>query len=174
MGCSPWGREESDSTERLHFHFSLSCIGEGNGNPLQCSCLENSRNGGARWASISGVAQSWTRLKQLGSSSSSFVQVSEAKEQSRPLTLLLTYLDSALTTAVGVSHTCFEGQVQFISVTQSCPTLCDPMDCSPPICPWGVSRQKYWSGKSCSPPEDLPNPGTELGSPAWQMDSLLA
>ena len=47
MGCSPWGREESDTTERLHFHFSLSCIGEGNGNPLQCSCLENPRDGGS-------------------------------------------------------------------------------------------------------------------------------
>ena len=47
VGCSPWGREELDTTERLHFHFSLSCIGEGNGNPLQCSCLENPRDGGA-------------------------------------------------------------------------------------------------------------------------------
>ena len=47
VGCSPWGRQESDTTERLHFHFSLSCIGEGNGNPLQCSCLENPRDGGA-------------------------------------------------------------------------------------------------------------------------------
>ena len=45
VGCSPWGREESDKTERLHFHFSLSCIGEGNGNPFQCSCLENPRDG---------------------------------------------------------------------------------------------------------------------------------
>ena len=71
MGCSPWGRKESDTTERLDFHFSLSCIGEGNGNPLQCSCLENSRGGGAWWAAISGVAQSLTRLKRLSSSSSS-------------------------------------------------------------------------------------------------------
>ena len=47
VGYSPWGGEESDTTERLHFHFSLSCIGEGSGNPLQCSCLENSRDGGA-------------------------------------------------------------------------------------------------------------------------------
>ena len=69
VGCSPWGREESDMTERLHFHFSLSCIGEGNGNPLQCSCLENPRDGGAWWAAIYGVAQSWTRLKRLSSSS---------------------------------------------------------------------------------------------------------
>ena len=59
-GCSPWGREESDTTERLPFHFSLSCIGEGNGNPLQCSCLENPRDGGARWAAVYGVVQSRT------------------------------------------------------------------------------------------------------------------
>ena len=62
-GCKPWGHQESDTTERLHFHFSLSCIGEGNGNPLQCSCLENPRDGGAWWAAIYGVAQSRTRLK---------------------------------------------------------------------------------------------------------------
>ena len=57
-------------TERLHFHFSLSCIGEGNGNPLQYSCLGNPRDGGAWWAAIHGVAQSWTQLKRLSSSSS--------------------------------------------------------------------------------------------------------
>ena len=71
MGCSPWGREESDMTERLPFHFSLSCKEEGNGNPLQCSCLENPRDGGAWWAAVYGVAQSWTRLERLSSSSSS-------------------------------------------------------------------------------------------------------
>ena len=65
VGCSPWGRRGSDMTERLHFHFSLSCIGEGNGNPLQCSCLENPRDGGAWWAAIYGVTQSQTRLKWL-------------------------------------------------------------------------------------------------------------
>ena len=70
VGCSPWGREESDTTERLYFHFSLSCVGEGNGNPLQCSCLENPRDGGAWWAAVYGVAQSRTWLKQLSSSSS--------------------------------------------------------------------------------------------------------
>ena len=63
------GSLKSDTTERLHFHFSLSCIGEGNGNPLQCSCLENPRDGGAWWAAVCGVAQSWTRLKRLSSSS---------------------------------------------------------------------------------------------------------
>ena len=70
VGCSPWGHEESDMTERLHFHFSLSCIGEGNGNPLQCSCLENPRDGIAWWAAVNGVAQSRTPLKRLSSSSS--------------------------------------------------------------------------------------------------------
>ena len=70
VGCSPWGSEESGTTERLHFHFSLSCIGEGNGNPLQWSCLENPRDGGAWWAAVCGVAQSWTQLKRLSSSSS--------------------------------------------------------------------------------------------------------
>ena len=69
-GCSPWGCWGSDRTERLHFHFSLSCIGEGNGNPLQCSCLENPRDGGAWWAAVCRVTQSRTRLKWLSSSSS--------------------------------------------------------------------------------------------------------
>jgi len=55
VGCSPWGRDESDTTERLHFHFSLSCIGEGNGNSLQCSCLENPRDRGAWWAAVYAV-----------------------------------------------------------------------------------------------------------------------
>ena len=57
VGCSPWGHEESDTTERLHFHFPLSCMGEGNGNPLQCSCLENPRDSGAWWAAVYGVTQ---------------------------------------------------------------------------------------------------------------------
>ena len=70
VGCSPWGREESGMTEWLHFHFSLSYTGEGNGSPLQCSCLENPRDGGAWWAAVYGVAQRWTRLKRLRNSSS--------------------------------------------------------------------------------------------------------
>ena len=70
-GLQSMGSGKSDTTEWLHFHFSLSCIGEGNGNPLQCSCLENPRGGRAWWASVSGVAQSRTQLKRLSSSSSS-------------------------------------------------------------------------------------------------------
>ena len=71
VGCRPWGRWGSDTTERLHFHFSLSRIGEGNGNPLQCSCLEIPRDGAAWWAAVYGVAQSQTRLKWLSSSTTS-------------------------------------------------------------------------------------------------------
>ena len=67
VGCSPWGRWGSETTDQLPFHFSLSCIGEGNGNPLQCSCLENPRDGGAWWAAVCGVAQNRTRLKRLSS-----------------------------------------------------------------------------------------------------------
>ena len=92
-------------TERLHFHFSVSCIGEGNGNPLQCSCLENPRDGEAWWAAVYGVAQSRTRLKRLSSSRSS--------RKGRPTT----------------------DRHQFSSVTQSCPTLCDPMNHSTPGLP---------------------------------------
>ena len=71
VGCSSLGHEESDTTEQLHFHFSLSHIGVGNGNPLQCSCLENPRDGGGWWAAVYGVAQSQIQLKWLSSSSSS-------------------------------------------------------------------------------------------------------
>ena len=78
MGGGAWwaavhGVAESDTTEWLPFHFSFLCIGEGNGNPLQCSCLKNPRDGGAWWAAISGVTQSQTRLKWLSSSSSSMI-----------------------------------------------------------------------------------------------------
>ena len=67
VGYSLWGRNESHTTERLHFHFSLSRITEGNGNPLQYTCLENPRDGGAWWAAVYRVTQSQTRLKQLSS-----------------------------------------------------------------------------------------------------------
>ena len=72
VGCGPWGREESDTAERLPFHFSPSCIGEGNGNPLQCSCLENPRGGAAWWAAVYGVAQGRPRLKLLSSNRSTY------------------------------------------------------------------------------------------------------
>ena len=81
VGYSPWGHWGSDKTERLHFHFSLSCIGEGNGNPLQCSCLENPRNRWAWWVAVYGVAQSRTRLKWL-SSNLSMIKFSKRKSLS--------------------------------------------------------------------------------------------
>ena len=90
VGCRLWGRTEPDTTERLHFHFSPSCIGAGNGNPLQCSCLENPRDGGAWWAAVYGVAQSWTRLKRLSSSSSITVQGKAFQERKHPQGSLLT------------------------------------------------------------------------------------
>ena len=74
VGRSPWGHYESDTTERLHFYFLLSCIGEGNGNPLQCSCLESPRDRGAWWAAVYGVTQSRTRLKRLSSSRSILIR----------------------------------------------------------------------------------------------------
>ena len=86
VGCSPGGHYELDTTMGLHFHFSLSHIGEGNGNPLQCSCLENPRDGEAWWAAIYGVAQSWTRLKRLSSSSSMF------KIKQGPLAPIISFL----------------------------------------------------------------------------------
>ena len=76
VGCSPWSLEESDRTERLYLHFSLSCIREENGNPLQCSCLENPRDGGAWWVAICGVTQSCTWLKQLSIACLSYEWVS--------------------------------------------------------------------------------------------------
>ena len=121
VGCSPWGHEESDTTERLHFHFSLSCIGEGNGNPLQCSCLENLRDGGAWWAAIYGVTQSWTRLKWLSCSSSLKTQV-----------YLVSKLSSFIYLYIFKSHSCenyelfiFNSYIYFSSVQFSHSVISD-------------------------------------------------
>ena len=105
-----WGREELDTTERLHFHFSLSCIGEGNGNPLHYAFLENPSDRGAWWAAVSGVAQSRTRLKRLSSSS------------------------SRATNTISTVYTVYAAATAAKSL-QSCPTLCDPIDGSPPGSP---------------------------------------
>ena len=151
-------------TERLHFHFSLSCIGEGNGNPLQCSCLENSRDGGAWWAAVYGVTQGRTRLKRLSSSScwDSLCDLHQQQHQwhhrfhglySLLLLLLSRFSRVQLcatpeTAATRLPHPwdspgkntgvgchfllqCMKEKRES-EVAQSCPTLCDPMDCSPP------------------------------------------
>ena len=78
---------ESDTTEQLHFYFSLSCIGEGNGNPLQCSCLENPRDGGAWWAAVYGVTQSQTWLKWLSSAITVKKQRCNAMQRCKQLSL---------------------------------------------------------------------------------------
>ena len=114
VGCSPLGCQESDMTERPHFHFSLSCIGEGNGNPLQCSCLEDPKDGGAWWAAIYGVAQSRTWLKRLSSSNSN-------KLHSQ---LPLQAESRGWHTSENLS------QCMHAKSLQSCPTLCNPMDYS--------------------------------------------
>ena len=95
VGCSPWGRYEFGTTKRLHFHFSLSRIGEGNGNPLQCSYLKNPRDGGAWWAAVYGVAQSQTRLKWLSSSSRmglKGIMLSEISQMGKGIVNGLTYM----------------------------------------------------------------------------------
>ena len=143
-------------TERLDFHFSLSCIGEGNGNPLQCSCLENPRDGGAWWAAVCGVAQSRTRLKRLSSSCSSSTVFrckhwlgdhgSSSRWEQCPWTRVIRSFPTLQLYHLGVppgSHFFFCNQVpektrkQHLDehncclVATSCLTLCDPMDCSP-------------------------------------------
>ena len=82
-GCNPWSHKESHTTERLHFHFSLSRIGEGNGNPLQCPCLENPRDRGAWWAAVYGVAQSRTRLKRLAAAAAEKPSGRQEKKQTQ-------------------------------------------------------------------------------------------
>ena len=120
-------------TERLHFHFSLSCTGERNGSPLQRSCLENPRNRGAWWAAIYGVAQSGTQLKQLSSSSSPcFWWVKYSQDLS-----------------VNILFCC-------------CPTLCDLMDCSP-LGPWDSPGKNTRTGCYFLLKGIFPTQGSNLG-----------
>ena len=94
VGCSPWGQEESDRTERLHFHFSLSYIGEGNGNPLQCFCLENPRDGGAWWAASLGshrVGHDWS---DLAAAAGTFILLGNTSSLFIPRTLLSSQTDT--------------------------------------------------------------------------------
>ena len=117
-------------TERLPFHFSLSCIGEGDGNPLQCSWLENPRDGGTWWAAIYGVAQGQTRLKRLAAAAACVPDLIIVK----------------------------------VKVSQSCLTLCDPMDYTVN----GILQARMLEWVAFPSPRDLPNPGIEPRSPALQ------
>ena len=146
VGCSPWGRKESDTTEWLH--FSVSCIGEGNGNPLQCSCLENPRDRGAWWAAVYGVAQSRTRLKRLSSSRCMILWIAMDSFQCTWVCLIRFN--------VCVSYHC-------LHVRACC--MLSPLGSAV----HGIPRQEYWSGLPFPPPEDLPNLGitcTSLMPPA--------
>ena len=140
VGCSPWGHYELDTTEQLHFHFSLSCIGGENGNPLQYSCLENSRDRGAWWAAVYGVAQTWTQLKRLSNSSRAFYQLGCGVTNNKITST--SHLDSKLLVwcKSNCSFCLFKFAVWycfccFCSVAKSSLTLCNPMDCSMPGSP---------------------------------------
>ena len=163
MGCSPWGLKESDTTERLPFHFSLSCIGEGNGNPLQCSCLENPRDGGAWWASVYGVAQSRTWLKRLSSSSSSiYVTIScralcDPIDGSPPGSPVPGILQARTPEWVAISFSsAWKWKVKGKSLSRV-RLLATPRTTAPqaPLSV-GFSKQEYWSGVP------LPSPVTYM------------
>ena len=152
------GSLELHTTERLHFHFSLSCIGEGNGNPLQRSWLENPRDGGAWWAAVYGVAQSWTRLKRFSSSSMvaqtvnnlpamQETQVQSLGQEDLILCCSLLHLPSILPSMSVFSNEWAIHIAAAAKSLQSCPTLCNPVDGSPPGSPsLGFTRQELWSG----------------------------
>ena len=132
----PWMEEAavhgvSKSQTRLSnfpfaFHFLLSCIGKGNGNPLQCYCMENPKDGGTWWAAIYGVAQSRTLQKQLSSSSSSYLKPTQSE------VLRMGINNPWLTKSTDDSNTAAAAAAKSL---QSCPTLCDPIDGSPPGSP---------------------------------------
>ena len=185
VGCSPWGRSESDTTERLHFHFSLPCTGEGNGNPLQCSCLENPRDRGAWWATVYGVAQSQTQLKRLSRSSSKhsvntyifrvyfvidcymFWQCTNQQRQSSALRSQ--HFDKLRQHMVicGKSEYC-----QSFSHLGLFATPCAVAHQAPLFVEF--SRQEYWSGQPLTSPGDLSDLEIEPRSPAMQEDSLMS
>ena len=171
-------------TERLHFHFSLECIGEGNGNPLQCPCLENPRDGGAWWAAVYGVAQSRTQLKRPSSSSSIrglcslyLPQVLALVKSLQIFTYVFvwkcfhfSWVNSIAKIGKSVDLYLIPLVILRVQSIQSYLTLFDPMDCSPPGSPdHGILQAKIQNGLPFPSLGDLPEPGIEpesLMSPA--------
>ena len=160
VGCSPWGRTESDTTEWLHFHFSLSCIGEANGNPLQCSCLENPKDNGA---AIYGVAQSRTRLKKLSSSSSGNIShMSINYWQKRRKALAWVGTESGVYFILSISLAGSDWDWTFPGITPLFSFLPFLSSVSwsiflvsyvQGVCCWGIQSQKTpWTFLSCFPP----------------------
>ena len=160
-------------TDQLHFPFSLWCIGEGNGNPFQCSCLENPGDGGAWWAAVYGVKQSQTRLKRLSSSSSRLV-IAFLPRSKR---LLISWLQSPSAVILEPQNKIFhcfhcfpmylpwsDGKVKSLSRVQLFATPWTAAYQAP--LSMGFSRQEYWSGLPFPSPGDLPHPGIESRSPA--------
>ena len=157
---------ESETTERLNFHFSLSLNGEGNGNPLQCSCLENPRDGRAWWAAVYEVAQSQTRLKWLSNSSSS------SHNGIRHLCVIWNFShNKRVAFVIKAINICYAVLCHSAVSVSLWPRGLKPARL---LCPWGFSRQEYWTGLPCPPPGDLPNPRIEPRSPTLQADSLPA
>ena len=159
-GLQSMGCEESDTTEQLCFHFSLSCIVEGNGNPLQCSCLENPRDRGAWWAAVYGVAQSQTQLKRLSSSSIlSLLKILFSTSFPPPFSWLFP------STSTKESPSGSSLPVHECLITQWCPTLCNPMDCSPPgSSVHGILRARVleWAAISSCRGSSPPRDGTQV------------
>ena len=148
----------------------------GHGNPLQCSCLENPMDRGAWWPILHGVAEGRTRLSDLIATiccsrvSCSGPQRPKGDYGSGP-PHIKRYFHLANFLQLKLCSLCV---CVSVLVAQSCPTLCDPMHCSPArlFCPWGLSRQEYWSGLPFPSPGGLPNLGIEPGSPALQAGSF--
>ena len=128
VGCSPWGCKESDTTEQLHFHFSLLCTGEGNSNPLQCSCLENPKDGGASWAAVYGVAQSRTWLSDLAAAAAGGFWLSENPGTGKNHTAPEISHDQCNTEKNFILRARCSVQFSSVQFSESCLTLCDPMD----------------------------------------------
>ena len=150
VGCSPWGLKESDMTERLPFHFSLSCLGEGNGTPLQCSCLENPTDRGASWAAIYGFTQSWTKLKWCSSSYGILSQqIRTRRKNSSCLWCVSMWLSLGFLNLVS-------GVVQSLSHEQLFFSTQWTVACQVPLS-MGFPRQGYWSGLPFPSPGDLPD-----------------